>query len=273
MRKHYFIFIAMLVAMLLIASVSCGGVQLTATPTPSPILTSMPTPPLTPPLTPPAIGPDVQTKLVLRADRSQLPPESADAAVNEAKKRIEQRIEDYGVTGASVVRQDAGIILVYLPEVENIDNLIELITARGNLDFREMVYDSYGNPVLDGDGNPEWKLAMAIDSSGKEVQLTGQYLQKNSQVLLNQFTNQPEVSFEFNNEGAYLFAQITGRLIGKELGVFRDDKLLIAPIVKVILDSGKGVITGVSLDEARNLAIMLNSGALPVPVELVSIDT
>ena len=269
MGKLAITFITLLAAALIVTSVSCGGVQTTPTPTPSPPPSSMPTPPLTPPAT----TPEIQTKLVLRADTSQLSPDLMDTVVAEIVKRIEQRIEDYGVTGASVMRQDTNNILVYLPEVENIDKLIELITARGNLDFREMVYDNYGSPVLDGDGNPEWKPAMAIDSSGKEVQLTGQYLQNNSQVLLNQFTNEPEVSFEFNNEGAYLFAQITGRLLEKELGIFLDDKLLIAPIVKVILDSGKGVITGVSLDEARNLAIMLNSGTLPLPVELVSIDT
>jgi preprotein translocase subunit SecD len=77
----------------------------------------------------------------------------------------------------------------------------------------------------------------------------------------------PEVAFEFNSDGAQLFQQITSRLVGKPLGIFLDGQEINAPTVQAVLSSN-GVITGLSLEQARLLALQLNAGALPVPVSI-----
>ena len=80
-------------------------------------------------------------------------------------------------------------------------------------------------------------------------------------------TGAPEVAFEFNTEGALLFKQITTRDLGKPLGIFLDNELISAPTVQAVI-ADKGVITGVSLQQAKTLAIQLNSGALVAPLTI-----
>jgi len=73
------------------------------------------------------------------------------------------------------------------------------------------------------------------------------------------------VNFEWGDTGARLFSQITGRLIGEPLGIFLDEELISAPIVQSQISS-KGIIEGLTFDEARILSSQLNGGALPLPL-------
>jgi preprotein translocase subunit SecD len=73
------------------------------------------------------------------------------------------------------------------------------------------------------------------------------------------------VAFELNDEGALLMEAATRRLLGKPMGIFYDDHLVIAPVVRSVLRA-QGVIGGLSAAEAKRLAVQLNSGALPVDV-------
>jgi preprotein translocase subunit SecD len=82
----------------------------------------------------------------------------------------------------------------------------------------------------------------------------------------------PDVAFEFDSKGAQVFGQITQRLIQKPLGIFLDGQEISAPTVQAVL-TNNGIITGLSLDQARLLALQLNAGALPVPVSIQSETT
>jgi len=109
-----------------------------------------------------------------------------------------------------------------------------------------------------------WVLATGtID--GEEIPLTGKYLLPNCYVDVHTQTNEPVVAFEWNDDGAKLFSQITGRLIGEPLGIFLDDELISAPIVQSQI-SARGIIEGLTFDEATMLSIQLNAGALPLPL-------
>lgn len=206
------------------------------------------------------------THLVYEADLSQIGNESAAEAMQGAMDIISRRVDAYGVTEPVIQKQGTDRISVQLPGIRDVETAIELIGSTAQLDFREMVYDDSGNPVLDEEGNPVWKPATGI-LNGEEVQLTGKYLKRNTQVVLDPNTNEPMVSFELNSEGADLFAQITGRLIEKPLGIFLDNTYVSSPIVKSKIEGGKGVIENISLEDARNLAILLNAGALPVTLK------
>lgn len=100
---------------------------------------------------------------------------------------------------------------------------------------------------------------------GEDTWLTGKYLLPNSYVDVNQQTGEPVVAFEFDDTGAILFAQITGRLIGEPLGIFLDHELISAPIVQSQIGAS-GIIEGLTYDEARILSSQLNGGALPLPL-------
>jgi preprotein translocase subunit SecD len=210
--------------------------------------------------------------LVYSIDLSKKDPAQSDADVIEGvKNKIERRVNAYGVTEPivqSISNERGSFVLVQLPGVTDIDQALKLIGQTAELDFRERVVDSSGNPVLDENGNPEWVIAKAKGSDGQERELAGKYLKPNAQVTLTTQTNEPEVAFEWNSEGAVLFEQITQRNLQKPLGIFLDNQLISAPTVQSVIKE-KGVITGLNLEAAKTLAIQLNSGSLDVPLTLV----
>ena len=110
----------------------------------------------------------------------------------------------------------------------------------------------------------QWTPATGL-IDGEEKALTGKYLLPNSYVSVNQQSSKPVVQFEWNADGATLFSQITGRLYpNKELlGIFLDNELISAPAVQAQIGA-KGIIEGMTLDEAERLSIQLNTGALPL---------
>ena len=84
-----------------------------------------------------------------------------------------------------------------------------------------------------------------------------------------------ELHFEWDKEGSQLSQEITGRLIDKPLGIFEGDKALlgedgfpVAPTVQSVI-TDRGVITGLSLNDATRLSRQLNAGRLPVPLEII----
>lgn len=100
--------------------------------------------------------------------------------------------------------------------------------------------------------------------------LTGKQLEK-SQVSFDSNTGLPEVNIKFDNEGKDLFASLTEKNIGNKIGIFLDGLLISAPTVQEKIPSGNARISGTfSLKEAKDLAMRLNAGALPVPINLVS---
>jgi len=104
-----------------------------------------------------------------------------------------------------------------------------------------------------------------INTGLSGTQLEKAYLQFNNQ------TGEAQVALEFNQEGKELFAQITEENIGSIVGIYLDGSPISMPRVNEKIPDGKAVITGeFSVTEAKELAQRLNSGALPVPITLIS---
>jgi preprotein translocase subunit SecD len=150
--------------------------------------------------------------------------------------------------------------------VRDVDAAVKLIGTTAQLEFKEIQYDSNGKEVVDENGQPVWIPATAVDSTGATVPLTGYYLNPNAHVVIDQTTNEPRVAMQFNDEGAKLFDEITGRLVGKRLGIFLDTQMISAPTVKDRIPGGNAVIENIKLSDAQNLVVLLNAGALPVPL-------
>ena len=122
-------------------------------------------------------------------------------------------------------------------------------------------------------GDVQWVAAIGIGSDEKEKALTGHFLKANARVELLGAGGQPVVSIHFDSEGAELFGQLTGRLVGLPMAIFLDEEIISAPTIRSVITGGDAVIEGIPLQEARSLAIQLNSGALPVPLRVIQEST
>jgi preprotein translocase subunit SecD len=203
------------------------------------------------------LGLDLQggTQLTLQADMSQIPPDQQDNAIKGVINVLERRVNAYGVAEPQIQQRGTDRVIVQLPGVRDIEEAKKLIGQTAKLEFKEQ--DASGN----------WIPATGT-LNGDTVALTGAYLVPgHQQVTFQSRAGLPDVAFEFNSDGATLFTQITQRLLNKPLGIFLDGDLISAPTVQAVLGSN-GVITGLSLEQARLLALQLNAGALPVPVQI-----
>jgi preprotein translocase subunit SecD len=155
--------------------------------------------------------------------------------------------------------------------VKDVQEAISLIGKTALLDFREQKLDENGNPVLDDKGNWvfEEEPAKAVGKDGIERELTGEYL-KHAHQDIDPYKGSV-VIIEWDSEGGYLFEKITQRNLQKPLAIFLDNEEISAPVVQTIIRAGTlGQIEGhFTMDEAENLAIQLNSGALDVPLTII----
>lgn len=111
---------------------------------------------------------------------------------------------------------------------------------------------------------------VAFNFNYVNTNLTGKQLKK-AAVQFEQTTGEPQVLLQFNDEGKDLFAEITKKNVGKPVAIYLDQLPISVPTVQQEITSGEAVITGsFNLEEAKTLAKRLNSGALPIPITLVS---
>jgi protein-export membrane protein SecD len=107
-----------------------------------------------------------------------------------------------------------------------------------------------------------------------EAEITGAYI-TDSKVTVGggndpKVANKPVVLLSFNRQGSARFAQITGRNVGKRLAIILDGTVYSAPVIRERIAGGNAQITGMeSMDEARELSVVLKAGALPAPVNIV----
>ncbi len=211
--------------------------------------------------------------LVYEADLSKKDAsQTVDQVMNNVLNKIERRANAFGVKEPIIQRQGENRILVQLPGEKNVDEAKKLIGQVALLEFKETTTDLSGQPQTNDKGEYVWTIATGIGSDGQNKELTGKYLKPNSRVELKPNTNEPEVAFEWNDEGAVLFEQITRRNINKPLGIFLDGQLISYPTVRAVIKNS-GIIEGMDMKEAQNLAIQLNSGSLDVPLTVIQEQT
>ena len=208
--------------------------------------------------------------LLYEADMTKKDQTQTDAQVMKAvQTKIERRVNAYGVTEPIIQLQGSNRILVQLPGVKDINQAIDLIGQVALLEFKEQKLDANGKVVNDSSGNPVWIPAVATGTDGTtQEELTGKYLKPNAAVTLDSL-GKPQVSIEWNTEGAKLFGEITQRDVNKPLGIFLDNNLVSAPNVLEAITTGKAVINNMTLDQAKALSAQLNSGTLDVPLKII----
>lgn len=217
--------------------------------------------------------------LVYRADVSAIEATQIGDSMSSLRDVIERRINIFGVSEPSIQVQDGGFsnqgeqrLIVDLPGVTDVSKAIAMIGETPILDFRteNPVKDAPQEASVDKDGN------VTLDPySNKYIktELTGRYLDK-AILEFNQTTGEPVVALQFNTEGSALFEKITKENIGKSVAIFLDGAPISTPTVNEAITGGKAQISGnFKPQEAKTLVGRLNSGALPVDIELISTQT
>jgi preprotein translocase subunit SecD len=189
--------------------------------------------------------------LVYQADLSQVPEAERADAMNGIRDVVDRRVNFFGVAEPLVQVSGDDRLIVELAGIQDINSAIKLIGETPFVEFKE----------LQGEGDTAELVSTGLN--GRHV--------KRAQLGFDPQFGSPLVNLELTDEGKDLFAQITKRNIGKQVAIFLDGALISAPVVQVEITTGQAVISGgLGVEEARLLATRLNSGALPVPIHLIS---
>lgn len=201
--------------------------------------------------------------VVLEADMKDIPSSDRASALESAREVIERRVNFFGVsepTVQSARSNDQYRIIVELPGVTDVARAVSLIGQTARLEFREF---SDPNEATEG------ASVIPFTTNTKSTGLSGKDL-KNARLDYSTETGKPQVAVEFTAQGGKTFADITSRLVGKTLPIFLDELPLTWPRVQTAITDGRAVITGeYTVESAKTLALQLNAGALPVPVQVV----
>lgn len=235
------------------------------------------------------------TELIYRADVSGVPDGETKDAMASLRDVIERRINLFGVAETTVQVEDGNFankgeerLRIGLPGITDIEEATSMIGQTPLLEFKTERPDGPEKDAL----MKELKALVARAASGEDMsgivppdpyyvstELTGRYL-KRASVTFTQ-SGQPGATFgtpvvnlEFDKTGSELFEQITEANIGKTVAIYLDGSPISTPVVQSAISGGQAVITGnTTPEEAKTLVGRLNSGALPVPIELVSTES
>ena len=223
-----------------------------------------------------SLGLDLQggTHLVYQADVQNIPEKDRAGALESVRDVIERRVNAFGVS-EPIVQVNKGVggeyrIIAELAGVKDVKEAIKLIGETPILEFKEQ---GSNNIVIDSNGEATTSVDVNASIAWQNTELTGKNL-KRATLQFNPNDGSPEVSLEFDAEGSKLFEDITARNVGKPVAIFLDGYPISVPNVNEKITGGQASISGkFNVEEAKSLVKRLNSGALPVPINLISQKT
>lgn len=225
---------------------------------------------------------------------AQLPPDAFSSDdLAETANNVSRRVNALGLAEATIQLQGSNRILVELPGVRDRQQAVNTIQQTALLEFvdfgglRAQSLDYVGRKILTTEQVRLERRAAAADEGVPEALrhpvtgepfttvMTGAGLQS-AVAQISQHTGgglpQWQISFEVAPDFVRTFGEFTGSRIGEPLAIVLDGEVLSAPIVQSRLDTG-GVITGqFTEEEAQTLALQLRSGALPIPLSVISAE-
>ncbi|HEX7017912.1 MAG TPA: protein translocase subunit SecD [Patescibacteria group bacterium] len=210
-------------------------------------------------------GLDIQggMQVVLAADMSEIPVEDRERALESAREIMLRRVDLFGISEPVVQTSQQGDqhrIIVELPGIDDPAQALQLLGTTAQLSFRLQSQET----------SPEaTESAMAFFNSFQEVGIGGDQLRR-ATVQFDPQTGEPVIGLEFNEEGTEKFAQVTTDHTGETLAIFLDDFPVTMPVIQTPILNGQAQISGgFTVEQAQQLAIQLNAGALPVPIEVI----
>ncbi len=206
-------------------------------------------------------------------------------AIDQVKETIRNRVDEFGVVEPTIQKTGADRILIQVPgaSAEDRERIIGIIKRAAVLEFKilkntaptqDILLAKYGVKTPEdflqkdlqlhpGDTGNENERFFVTE---KQAQVTGEYL-RDARLQFDEF-GRPAVGFTFGGEGIAKFGNLTGKNVGNRLAIVLDGIIKSAPVIQERISS-QGRITGsFTTEEAKDLALVLRSGALPVPVQV-----
>lgn len=187
---------------------------------------------------------------------------------------VRRRIDALGTKEPSIQSQSGKYILIQLPGVDNPEHIKELIGQTAKMTFH-LVNENITQAQLESGHAPSGTMFLPMMDNPAQivpvyshVEVSGDSL-KNSQADFDQ-NNMPVVTTEFDASGARRFAKLTTEHVNERFAIVLDGKILSAPNIREPIPGGRGQISGgFTLQTAKDLAVLLRSGALPAPLEVI----
>ena len=188
------------------------------------------------------------------------------ASQDQALEIIRRRIDEIGTNEPNILKRGNDRVLVELPGLDDPMRIKSLLGKTANLTFRFIssdTQDSFGVEKV------QYENGLEEDFVSKRIILSGDNL-LDAQPRMDNQTNETVVSFTLDRVGAKRFGKATSKNIGRQLAIILDGKIISAPVIRDTIASGSGQISGgFTFQSATDLALLLRSGALPAPLNII----
>src|SRR5260221_9601920 len=207
------------------------------------------------------LGLDLQggTQLVLQLHPEKIPGGTStpiDTLNQQTRIVIDRRINSLGVSEPVIEALGADKILLQLPGVSDLDQARKIATQQAFLEIKAPVLDASGAVV------PNQYVSLNPPLTGANLKPTFVEFQGSN--------NAPVVHFEFGAPDDARWIQLSKDYLQKPVQITLDGQQISAPVIQQVFTGGSGVISGnFTTQSAKELSTLLNSGALPVPLEIV----
>ena len=189
-----------------------------------------------------------------------------NSSLDQAIEIVRNRVDEVGTNEPTILKRGNDRILLELPGLDNPDRIKSLLGKTANLTFRLVSTnneESFGSEKIKSAETGEDLII------SKRVILSGDNL-IDANPRMDSLNNQTVVSFTLDRVGSKRFAQATKKNIGNQLAIVLDNQVISAPVIRDAIVSGSGQISGgFTFQSATDLALLLRSGALPAPLNII----
>jgi preprotein translocase subunit SecD len=205
-----------------------------------------------------------------------------ERVIEQSLEIVGRRVNETGTKEPIIQRQGTSRILLQVPGLANPEHLKNLLGRTAKMTFHllndEVTAEDMqrgiaplGTRILEQDtrgqdstGYPPQRFAV------RSVSVLSGDLLVDAHTSFDDQTNEPVVTFRFNNTGARKFGDITTQNVGKPFAIVLDNKVITAPVIRSPIIGGSGIISGnFSVESANDLSLLLRAGALPAPLNII----
>ncbi len=189
-----------------------------------------------------------------------------NSSLDQAIETVRRRVDEVGTNEPNILKRGNDRILVELPGLDDPGRIKSLLGKTANLTFQFVTNnqaETFGTEKLTyEDGVQEAIVSKRIIISGDNL--------VDAKPTMNNQTNETVVSFTLDRVGAKKFGKATSEGVGKSLAIVLDGKIISSPVVREPIIGGSGQISGdFTFQSATDLALLLRSGALPAPLNII----